>query len=152
MEEKEFKLYVQIPVYFYFIIIVFLVISPLFFLIYTDNGVKIKILSIITLFLGIFMSLILFSINIFKKMGYIITKEGITAFSPVYEKTYLWNQIVSYTVNGYEKRNDLYLRFYTEDSLKNAGVLKPKYIINISTKYCRINISELIEKINKIRE
>jgi hypothetical protein len=98
------------------------------------------------------MSLILFLVNIFKKIGYIITKEDITSFSPIHRKTFLWNQIVSYTVNGYEKKNDLYLRLYTDKSLKNKGQLNPKYVINISTKLCKVDINELIEKINKIRE
>jgi hypothetical protein len=158
MEEKELKLYVKFPVYYYFICVGLMVILPLFFIIFNDffdinkNYVLIlKVISIIILSFGICMSLVLFLVNKFKKTGYIITKKGITSFSPVKNKTYLWNQIVSYTVNGYEKKNDLYLRFYTEDSLKNKG-LKPKFVINIPTKFCKININELIEKINKIRE
>jgi hypothetical protein len=159
MEDNEIKLYVKFPVYYYLFPVGFLVILPLFFIIF-NNYVNIhrnyllilKIISAIIFSFGICMSLVLFLVNIFKKMGYIITKEGITSFSPVTEKVFLWNQIVSYTVNGYEKKNDLYLRFYTEDSLKIKGALKPKYVINISTKLCKISINELIEKINKIRE
>ena len=159
MENKEIKLYVKLPVYYYFIFVGLMVILPLFFILFNDifnmnkNYVLIlKIISIIILSFGIIMTLVLFLVNIFKRIGYIITKEGITSFSPVNKKTFLWNQIVSYTVNGYEKKNDLYLRFYTEKSLKNKGQLKPKYVINIPTKLCKININELIEKINKIRE
>jgi hypothetical protein len=152
VEKNEFKLYVKFPVYSYLIVVGFMVIFLLFNIIYTDYGLKVKIISIIALFFGICISLVLISTNIFKKTGYIITKEGITSFSPVNKKIFLWNQIISYTVNGYEKKNDLYLRFYTENSLRNKGILKPKYVINISTKLCRININELIEKINKIRE
>jgi hypothetical protein len=152
MENKEIKLYVKVPVYFFLFLAGFMVILPLFFIIYNDYGIKIKTISIIILSFGICMSLVLFLVNIFKKTGYIITKEGITSFSPLNKKVFLWNQIVSYTVNGYEKKNDLYLRFYTENSLKNNGILKPKYVISISTKYCKININELIEKINKVRD
>jgi hypothetical protein len=152
MENKEIKLYTKFPVYYYLILVGFLVILPLFFILYNDYGIKIKTVSIIILSFGICMTLVLFLINIFRKKGYIITKEGITSFSPLSKKTFLWNQIVSYTVNGYEKNNDLYLRFYTEDSLKKKGMLTPKYVIDISTKLCGISISELIEKINKIRE
>jgi preprotein translocase subunit Sec61beta len=152
MEDNEIKLYVKFPVYLYLVIVGFLVILPMFFILYNDYGIKVKILGLITVSFGIFISLVLFLVNIFKKTGYIITKEGITSFSPVKEIKYLWNQIVSYTVNGYEKKNDFYLRFYTEESLKNNGKLKPKYVINISTKLCRVNINELIGKINKIRE
>jgi len=152
MENNEIKLYAKLPVYYYLILVGFMVILPLFFILYNDYGLKIKTINIIILSFGIFMTLVLFLVNIFKKIGYTITKEGITSFSPVSKKTFLWNQIVSYTVNGYEKKNDLYLRFYTEKSLKNKGQLKPKYVISIPTKYCKININELIEKINKIRE
>jgi hypothetical protein len=150
MENKEIKLYVKFPFYFYFIV-GFLIILPLFSLIEINYNLKIKIISIIVLFLGIFMLLVLISINIFRKTGYIITKEGITSFSLLNKKIILWDQIVSYTVNGYEKNNDLFLRFYTGNSLKNKGI-KPKYEINISTKYCKININELIKEINKIRD
>jgi len=158
MENKEIKLYVRFPVYYYIFSVGFLVVLPLFFIIFNDlfniNKIYVLILktiSIIFLSFGICISLVLFFVNIFKKTGYIISKEGITSFSPLNKKTYLWNQIVSYTVNGYEKNNDLYLRFYTEDSLKNKG-LKPRFVINIPTKLCKININELIEKINKIME
>jgi len=158
MEKNEIKLYVKFPVYYYLLSVGFMVILPLFFIIFNGsfnihrNYVLIlKIISITILSFGICMSSVFFLVNIFKKKGYIITREGITSFSPVNKKTYLWNQIASYTVNGYEKKNDLYLRFYTGDSLKNKG-LKPKYVISISTKLCKININELIEKINKIRE
>jgi hypothetical protein len=158
MENKEIKLYVRFPVYYYIFSVGFLVVLPLFFIIFNGlfniNKIYVLILktiSIIFLSFGICISLVLFFVNIFKKTGYIISKEGITSFSPLNKKTYLWNQIVSYTVNGYEKNNDLYLRFYTEDSLKNKG-LKPRFVINIPTKLCKININELIEKINKIME
>ena len=159
MENKEIKLYIKYPAYYYLVFVGLMVILPLFFIIFNDslninkNYVLIlKILSIIVLSFGICSSLVLFLINISRKTGYIITKEGITLTSLVNKKTYLWNQIVSYTVNGYEKKNDLYLRFYTEKSLKNKGQLNPKYVISIPTKYCNVNINELIEKINKIRE
>ena len=159
MENNEIKLYVKFPVYYYLIYAGFLVILPLSFIIFNDffNIQKnylliLKIISVIILSFGICVSLVLFFINIFKKTGYIITKEGVTSFSPVSKKSYLWNQIVSYTVNGYEKKNDLYLRFYTEKSLRKKGALIPKYVLSISTKLCKININELIEKINKIRE
>ena len=152
MEDNEIKLYVKFPVYYYLLFTGFLVILPLLNLIFNDYGLKVKTISMITLIFGICVFLILLIIDIFKKIGYIITKEGVTSFSPVFNKTFLWNQIVSYTVNGYEKKNDLYLRFYTEDSLKKKGYLMPKYVINISTKQCSVNINELIEKINKIRE
>jgi len=158
MENNEIKLYVKFPIHFYLILAVFLIILPLFLIINNDYGIyndyveKIKTISKIILSFGVFITLILFSIDIFRKTGYIITKEGITSFSPVNKKIYLWDQIVSYTVNGYEKKNDLFLRFYTANSLKNKGAFKPRYVINISTKLCNINISELIEKINKIRE
>ena len=158
MEEKELKLYVKFPIYYYFIFVGFMVILPLFFIIYKDffdiNKYYVfilKVISIIILSFGICSSSILFLVNTSRKTGYIITKEGITLVSLVNKKTYLWNQIVSYTVNGYEKRNDLYLRFYTENSLKNKG-LKPKFVINIPTKLCKIDINVLINKINKIRE
>jgi len=150
MDNNEFRLYVKLPVYYYFISGGLMALFPI--VIYTDYDLKIKIISIITFFFGICIFLVLVSVNIFKKMGYIITKEGITSFSLVHEKIFLWDEIVNYTVNGYEKKNDLYLRFYTENSLKNKGKLKPKYVINISTKLCKIKINELIEKINKIRE
>ena len=162
MENKEIKLYIKFPVYYYLVFIGVMVILPLFFIIFNDifninkNYVLIlkilKIISIVILSFGICVSSVLFLVNIFKKKGYIITKEGITSFSPVNKKIFLWNQLVSYTVNGYEKKNDLYLRFYTEKSLKNKGLLIPKYVLSISTKLCKININELIEKINKIRE
>ena len=152
MENKELKLYVKSPVYLYFIVVGVMIILPLCSIIFIDYGVKVKIISIIVLFFGICMLLVIISVNIFKKTGYIITKEGITVFFPLNKKTVLWDQIVSYSVNGYEKNNDLYLRFYTKNSLKNKGILKPKYEINIPTKYCRIDINELIEKINRIRE
>jgi len=159
MENNEIKLYVKFPVYYYLLSVGFLVILPLSFIIFNDlfnihkNYVLIiKIISIVILSFGICISSVLFFVNIFKKTGYIITKEGITSFSPVNKKIFLWNQLVSYTVNGYEKKNDLYLRFYTEKSLKNKGLLIPKYVLSISTKLCKININELIEKINKIRE
>ena len=158
MENSEIKLYKKVPLYYYLIIVGFLVILPLSFIIFNDlftihkNYVLIiKIISIVILSFGICVSLYLFSVNIFRKKGYIITKEGIKSFSPVIKKTYLWNQIASYTVNGYEKKNDLYLRLYTEKSLKNKG-LKPKYVISIPTKLCKIDINVLIDKINKIRE
>jgi len=152
MEKNEFRLYERFPVYYYLISVGFLVILPLFFILYNDYGLKIKTINIIILSFGICISLVLFSVNIFKNKGYILTKEGITSFSPVHEKIFLWDEIVSYTVNGYEKKNDLYLRFYTENSLKNKGKLLPKYTISISTKLCNISINELFEKINKIRE
>ena len=151
MENSEIKLYKKVPLYYYLIIVGFLVILPLYFILFDDYVIKIKTISIIILFFGVFMTLALFLVNIFKKIGYIITKEGVTSFFPVSKKKYLWNQIVSYTVNGYEKKNDLYLRFYTEGSMKKKGLLIPKYVINISTKQCGVNINELIEKINKIR-
>ena len=152
MENNEIKLYVKFPVYYYLISAGVLVVLPLLNLIFNDYGLKIKNVSIVTLVVGICIFLILVSINIFRKTGYIITKEGITSFSPVNKKVFLWNQIVSYTVNGYEKKNDFYLRFYTENSMKNNGILKPKYVINISTKLCKININELIKNINELRE
>jgi len=157
MEDKEIRLHTKFPFYYYFIFVGLMVILPSFF-IYNDffdinknYAFILKIISIIILSFGICSSLILFLVNTSRKTGYIITKEGITLVSLVNKKTYLWNQIVSYTVNGYEKRNDLYLRFYTENSLKNKG-LKPKFVINIPTKLCKIDINVLINKINKIRE
>jgi len=152
MENNEIKLYVKFPVYYYLISAGVLVVLPLLNLIFNDYGLKIKNVSIVTLVVGICIFLILVSINVIRKTGYIITKEGITSFSPVNKKVFLWNQIVSYTVNGYEKKNDFYLRFYTENSMKNNGILKPKYVINISTKLCKININELIKNINELRE
>jgi len=152
MEKNEFRVYERYPFYYYLISVGFLVILPLFFILYNDYGLKIKIISIIILSFGICISLVLFSANIFKKKGYILSKEGITSFSLVHEKIFLWDEIVSYTVNGYEKKNDLYLRFYTEKSLKHKGKLLPKYTISISTKLCNININELIININKIKE
>jgi len=159
MENKEINLYVKLPVYYYLASVGIMVLLPLFFIIFNDffdinkNYVFIlKIISIIIISFGICSSLVLFFVNTFRKSGYIITKEGITSFSPVNKKKYLWNQIVSYTVNGYEKKNDLYLRFYTKDSMEKKGMLTPKYVISIPTKYCKISINELIEKINKIRE
>jgi hypothetical protein len=151
MENKEIKLYQKSPFYFSFIAGLMIILA-LFSIIYINYGLKVKIISIIMLFFGIFIFLAFISTNIFRTTGYIITKESITFFSPLIKKTILWDQIVSYTVNGYEKNNDLYLRFYTGNSLKNKGKFNPKYELNISTKFCNININELIDKINKIRE
>jgi len=151
MENNEIKLYVKFPVYYYLILVGIMVILPLYNIIFSDYGQKVKLISMIILIFGICVSLVLILINIFRKTGYIITKEGITQFSLINKKKFLWDEIVNYTVNGYEKRNDFYLRFYTESSLKNKGTLKPQYVINISTKLCKIDINELIKKINKIR-
>jgi glucan phosphoethanolaminetransferase (alkaline phosphatase superfamily) len=153
MENKEIKLYIRFPVLFSFICVGLMIILPLFDIIYVyDLSLKQKMMSILILILGIFMLIFFISANIFKKLGYIITKESITFFSLFHRKIVLWDNIVSYNLTGNEKKNDVYLNFFTEDSLKNKGILKNRYIMSIPTKDCKINIKELLEKINEIRE
>jgi len=151
MENNEIKLYIRFPTHFYFIFIG-LIILPLFCIIYSyDLSLKQKTMFIFGLIFGTFMLILLISTNIFKKLGYIITKENITFFSLFNRKIVLWDNIVSYNLTGNEKKNDVYLNFFTEDSLKNKGILKSRHIIRIPTKYCKINIKELLQKINEIR-
>jgi hypothetical protein len=45
----------------------------------------------------------------------------------------------------------LFLNFQTEDSLKNKGILKSKNVLSISTKLYKIDMNELIKKINEIK-
>ena len=152
MEDNKIKLYTKFPIHFYFIVVGLMIILPLFNIIFIDIGLKEKLMAVFLIIFGICMFIIIISANMFHKIGYIITKDSITAFSFVNKKEYLWNKIVNYSINGNEKKNDLYLRFYTEESLKNKGILKPKYVISIATKYHKLNIDELIEMINEIKK
>jgi hypothetical protein len=151
MENNEIKLYIRFPISFYFTFGLMIILPLLNIIFIYDLSLKFKIMCILLFIFGIIMLIHLISANIFKKIGYVITKENITVFSLFHKKIILWDNIVSYNLTGYEKKNDVYLDFFTEDSLKNKGILKTRYIVRIPTKYCKINIKDLIKKINEIR-
>ena len=92
-----------------------------------------KIFSIITLFVGIYLSLG-FVLGLFKKIGYIISKENIICMSLFNKNIIPWDQIVSQSITGDEKKNDLYLNLFTAKSLKNKGIIRAKWAIRISSK------------------
>ena len=150
MENESIKIFLRMPFFYIFVYIGIIILSIFNIFIFNDIKILLKILSIFALITGLFLLLyyILRKLNL---IGYIITKENIVCLSLFNKKIILWNQIISYNITGNEKKNDLILNFYTEESIKNKGILKSKTAIRITTKFHNININELIENINKLR-
>jgi hypothetical protein len=148
MDDNELKLFGKFPFHFFIINALIFLLSGLNILFKFYN----IFLSMVLLIAGIYYLIHLISANIFKKIGFIINKERIIFFNIFYKKSIYWKEIVGYNITGNIKKDDLYLNFQTKDSLKNKGNIKNKNVVSISTKLYRININELIEKINKIKD
>jgi hypothetical protein len=109
------------------------------------SGILLFILGILFLIIAIFT-------NFFNKNGFIIDENGITRI--FFNKKYLirWEHIISYSITGDIKRNDCYINFQTEKSIKYKNILKSKNAVSISTKLLKnITLNELIEEINSIK-
>jgi|TergutMp193P3_1026864.scaffolds.fasta_scaffold28783_2 hypothetical protein len=152
MDNNEFTLYVKFPAYFYVVAVGAMILLPLYDLIYIyDLSLKRKMTCILLLIPGLIMLISVVAANVFHKTGYTITREKITFFLPLRTNVVLWEHIVSYNITGSDKTNDAYLYFYTEQSLRNRGILKSRYALRIPARWCNITIEELLVKINEIR-
>jgi hypothetical protein len=149
--DTELKLFLKFPWYYYFLVL--LVFVPFFDFMSVNSLTTFDVAKDIFLFLiGIFVTIVIISANIFKKTGFIITDKGITIFNIFYKKLILWEEIISYSITENIKGNNLFLNFQTKESIMHKGIIKSKNVISISAKFFNIDMDELIEYINKIRK
>jgi hypothetical protein len=151
MDDNRLILYLKFPLrYMFGTILIFL--FSIYCLVFTDDTILRYVLcNIFVLLISIYITIIIIGANIFKKIGFKINKEEILFFNLYGKKMFLWKELISYNITGDEKRGNLFLNFYTEESLKNKNILKNKYVLRISSKLYKIKIEELINRINEIK-
>jgi hypothetical protein len=146
MEDEEIKLYLKLPWYYYFTILI--PIMFFYFIIYY-NSIFIKIIFIFGFVCFTFLLLNVFVGSWFKKIGFIINRKEIIFFNLFYKRHLLWDNIKCYNITSYNK-NNMFLNFFTESYYKNNVFYKTKKVFSIPTKVYNININDLIERINEL--
>jgi hypothetical protein len=150
MNDNELKLYLTFP-FWSFLLTGALILFSIYMIIFMDKTINDHFQSIFLIIISLFLLINCIVTNIFRKIGYIINKEGILFFSLYGKKMLLWDEIIGYNITGDEKSRDLFLNFQTEKTINNKNILKSKNAITISSKFYKIEMNELIDKINEIR-
>ena len=150
MDDNRLTLYIKFPLWHIFLAL-FLLLFTIYGIIFTDNTILQYLNGIFVLIIGISMTVTIIVTNIFKKFYFLINKEGILVSYLFGKKMFLWEELISYSISGYEKSGDLFLNFQTEKTKNNKNIFKSKNAIKISSKLCKIKMEELINKINEIR-
>jgi len=145
MEDNELKLYCTFS-WGYFLLPAMMIAIPV--LCHIFNAIDDITMVVITTFFyiaGIFFLVIFAGANIFRKVGYIFTSEGIVSFSMFHRRMLPWKEIVSYSVTESPGGKVQILNFQTAESLKRDDYTMGQNAISISSKFYKLNIPQFVE-------